>query len=36
LADWKHRIAAAGNGQVPAVAAAAWRILTHNRDCAPR
>ena len=30
LADWKHRIAAAGNGQVPAVAAAAWRILTHN------
>ena len=30
LADWKHRIAATGNGQVPAVAAAAWRILTHN------
>lgn len=30
MADWKHRIAAAGNGQVPAVAAAAWRILTHN------
>lgn len=28
LADWKYRIAAAGNGQVPAVAAAAWRILT--------
>ncbi len=30
LADWKHRIAAAGNGQVPAVAAAAWEILTNS------
>lgn len=28
LADWKYRIAAAGNGQVPAVAAAAFRFLT--------
>ncbi len=31
LADWKHRIAAAGNGQVPAVAAAAWRMLMNNK-----
>jgi len=28
MADWKHRIAAAGNGQVPRVAAAAWRMLS--------
>ncbi len=28
MAGWKHRIAATGNGQVPAVAAAAWRLLT--------
>ena len=26
--DWKHRISALGNGQVPRVHAAAWRILT--------
>ena len=26
--DWKHRIFALGNGQVPRVHAAAWRILT--------
>lgn len=31
LADWKHRIFALGNGQVPRVAAAAWRILNHDR-----
>lgn len=28
MADWKHRIAALGNGQVPLVAATAWRLLT--------
>ncbi len=28
LANWKQRIAAVGNGQVPRVRAAAWRILT--------
>ena len=28
VADWKHRIFALGNGQVPRVHAAAWRILT--------
>lgn len=28
VADWVDRLAATGNGQVPAVAAAAWRILT--------
>ena len=28
VADWKHRIIAIGNGQVPRVRAAAWRILT--------
>ena len=28
VADWKHRIIALGNGQVPRVRAAAWRILT--------
>ena len=27
LADWKHRIFALGNGQVPRVHAAAWRML---------
>lgn len=32
LANWKYRIAAAGNGQVPAVVAAAWRILTDNAE----
>jgi hypothetical protein len=26
------RLAAIGNGQIPAVAAAAWRILTHNAE----
>ena len=30
LADGMDRIAALGNGQVPIVAATAWRILTHN------
>ena len=30
LAPWVERIEAIGNGQVPRVAAAAWRILTHN------
>lgn len=30
VADWKHRIFALGNGQVPRVAAAAWRML--DRD----
>ena len=34
LADWRHRIFALGNGQVPAVAATAWRILTHNSNSA--
>ena len=28
VADWKYRIFALGNGQVPRVHAAAWRILT--------
>ncbi|WP_367126167.1 DNA cytosine methyltransferase [Ralstonia sp. CP] len=28
LANWKHRIAATGNGQVPIVAATAWRMLS--------
>jgi len=28
VANWKHRIAALGNGQVPRVAAAAWRLLS--------
>jgi hypothetical protein len=27
MADWKQRIAACGDGQVPIVAAAAWTIL---------
>lgn len=30
VADWMDRIEAIGNGQVPAVAAAAWNILTNN------
>jgi len=30
------RLAAIGNGQIPAVAAAAWRILTHNDRIQPR
>jgi DNA (cytosine-5)-methyltransferase 1 len=30
MADGMDRIAALGNGQVPIVAATAWRILTHN------
>lgn len=30
LAHWVDRLEATGNGQVPLVAAAAWRILTHN------
>lgn len=30
VADWKHRIIAIGNGQVPRVRAAAWRILTSD------
>lgn len=30
VAHCAHRIVAIGNGQVPRVAAAAWRILTHN------
>lgn len=28
LADWRHRIFALGNGQVPRVHAAAWRLLS--------
>jgi len=28
VADWKHRIIAIGNGQVPRVRAAAWKLLT--------
>lgn len=28
MADWKHRIFALGNGQVPRVHAAAWRLLS--------
>lgn len=32
LADWKHRIAALGNGQVPRVVKAAWEILTEMKD----
>ena len=28
MADWKHRIFALGNGQVPRVHAAAWRMLS--------
>lgn len=31
VADWKHRIFALGNGQVPRVAAAAWRMLNRDR-----
>jgi len=31
VADWQHRIRALGNGQVPRVAATAWRLL--SRDC---
>lgn len=30
VADRVDRLRAAGNGQIPGVAAAAWRILTHN------
>lgn len=30
LADWRNRLFATGNGQVPAVAAAAWRILSER------
>ena len=30
VADWKHRIFALGNGQVPRVHAAAWRMLTQT------
>ncbi len=30
LANGVDRIGALGNGQVPIVAASAWRILTHN------
>jgi hypothetical protein len=30
VADRVERTRAIGNGQVPAVAAMAWRILTHN------
>lgn len=30
MADRVGRIRTAGNGQVPGVAAMAWRILTHN------
>lgn len=32
LADWRNRIAAAGNGQVPRVAATAWRILSERLE----
>ena len=35
LADWKLRIAAAGNGQVPAVAASAFRILADRLGVKP-
>lgn len=31
LASRVDRITALGNGQVPRVVAAAWRILTHNK-----
>lgn len=30
LADWRHRIFTTGNGQVPIVAATAWRILSER------
>lgn len=30
LADWKHRVKALGNGQVPSVAARAWHMLTSD------
>jgi len=30
VANWKHRIFSLGNGQVPRVAAAAWRILSER------
>ena len=30
VADWEHRIFALGNGQVPRVHAAAWRILRNE------
>ena len=37
LADWRHRLFSTGNGQVPCVAAAAWRILSDRaadaHDC---
>ncbi len=32
VADWKHRIFALGNGQVPRVAATAWTILKHRLE----
>ncbi|QLH49669.1 MAG: DNA cytosine methyltransferase [Candidatus Accumulibacter cognatus] len=34
VAAYVDRISAIGNGQVPLVAATAWRILTHNVFCA--
>jgi hypothetical protein len=30
VADWLDRIKAVGNGQVPAVAALAWKILSQK------
>ena len=35
VADQLDRLAALGNGQVPAVAAAAWRLLTDERSNTP-
>ena len=32
VANWKHRIFSLGNGQVPRVAAAAWRILSERAE----
>jgi hypothetical protein len=31
VADWLDRIKAVGNGQVPAVAALAWKILSQKQ-----
>jgi len=35
LAHWMDRIKATGNGQIPAVAIMAWRILTHDLAMPP-
>jgi hypothetical protein len=35
VANRVDRLRAIGNGQVPIVAATAWRILTHNAKSTP-